>query len=65
MSARARFEALWDTLTSEQQALLAREYAERARADGAYVVMADGREVPIPPIAWPRSPPTRTPSRAP
>lgn len=53
MSARARFEALWDTLTSEQQALLAREYADRARADGAYVVMADGREVPIPPILTP------------
>ncbi|MDB4969256.1 MAG: hypothetical protein JWN44_4945 [Myxococcales bacterium] len=55
MSARARFEALWETLTSEQQTLLAREYAERARIDGAYVVMADGREVPIPPILTPIS----------
>ncbi len=53
MSARARFDALWDTLTSEQQEVLARDYAARARADGAYVVTADGREVPIPPIVSP------------
>jgi hypothetical protein len=53
MSARERFEALWDTLTSEQQILLAREYATRARADGAFVVMADARQIPIPPILTP------------
>ena len=53
MSARARFEALWETLTSEQQTLLAAEYAMRAREDGAFVVMPDARQVPIPPILTP------------
>ena len=53
MSARGRFEALWDTLTSEQQNLLARDYATRARADGAFVVLADARQVAIPPILTP------------
>ncbi len=53
MSARGRFEALWDTLTSEQQALLARDYATRARNDGAFVVMSDARQVAIPPILTP------------
>ena len=53
MSARERFEALWDTLTSEQQLLLAREYAARAREDGAFVVMPDARQLPIPPILTP------------
>jgi hypothetical protein len=53
MSARARFDALWRTLNSDQQLSLARDYAERAHKDGAYVVLADGREVPIPPILTP------------
>jgi len=53
MSARERFEALWGTLTSEQQTLLSREYAQRARDDGAFVVLADARQVPIPPILTP------------
>ena len=53
MSARERFDALWDTLTTEQQALLARDYAARARADGAFVVLADARQVTIPPILTP------------
>ncbi len=53
MSARERFEALWDTLTSEQQELMAREYAARARDDGAFVVLPDARQVPIPPILTP------------
>ncbi|MGZ3407919.1 MAG: hypothetical protein ACXVAN_15820, partial [Polyangia bacterium] len=53
MSARARFDALWATLTSEQQTLLARDYATRARSDGAFVVMSDARQVPIPPILTP------------
>src|SRR3954465_9746403 len=53
MSARARFDALWNTLTSEQQTLLSREYAQRARDDGAFVVLADARQVPIPPILTP------------
>ena len=53
MSARGRFEALWDTLTSEQQTLLARDYATRARAEGAFVVLADARQVAIPPILTP------------
>ena len=53
MSARERFEALWGTLTSEQQMLLSRDYATRARADGAFVVLADARQVPIPPILTP------------
>src|SRR3954452_17002926 len=53
MSARARFDALWATLTSEQQLLLARDYATRARNDGAFVVMSDARQVPIPPILSP------------
>jgi hypothetical protein len=53
MSARARFDALWATLTSEQQNLLARDYATRARSDGAFVVMSDARQVPIPPILTP------------
>ena len=53
MSARARFDVLWQTLTAEQQASLAHDYAARARADGAYVVVADGSEVPIPPILTP------------
>ena len=50
---RERFEVLWQTLTAEQQAQLAADYARRARAGGAYVVLADGREVPIPPILTP------------
>jgi len=53
MSARGRFEALWGTLTSEQQTLLSREYAQRARDDGAFVVLADARQVSIPPILTP------------
>ena len=53
MSARERFEGLWGTLTSEQQTLLAAEYAMRARDGGAFVVMADARQVPIPPILTP------------
>jgi hypothetical protein len=52
-AARTRFDALWDTLTSEQQALLARDYATRAREGGAFVVMSDARQVPIPPILTP------------
>jgi hypothetical protein len=51
--ARERFDALWETLNSEQQLVLAREYATRARADGAYVVTSDAREVAIPPIVSP------------
>jgi hypothetical protein len=53
MSTSGRFEALWDTLTSEQQVLLARDYATRARNDGAFVVMSDARQVAIPPILTP------------
>jgi hypothetical protein len=53
MNERGRFEALWHTLTAEQQLLLARDYAARARADGAYVVRPDGGEVTIPPILTP------------
>src|SRR5689334_1988962 len=53
MSARERFEGLWGTLTSEQQTLLAAEYAGRARDGGAFVVMPDARQVPIPPILTP------------
>lgn len=53
MSARGRFEALWQTLTTEQQTLLARDYATRARDDGAFVVLADARQVSIPPILTP------------
>jgi hypothetical protein len=52
-SARERFDALWDTLNNEQQLSLAREYAARARDDGAYVVTPDAHEVPIPPIVTP------------
>ncbi|HEX9105232.1 MAG TPA: hypothetical protein VF997_23640 [Polyangia bacterium] len=55
MSARERFESLWGTLTSEQQTLLATEYATRAREGGAFVVMPDARQVPIPPILTPTS----------
>lgn len=53
MTARERFDALWQTLMPEQQSALAEDYARRARAGGAYVVLADGREVPIPPILTP------------
>ncbi|MCA1663063.1 MAG: hypothetical protein LC659_02100 [Myxococcales bacterium] len=44
---------MWETLTSEQQTLLARDYATRARDGGAFVVMSDARQVPIPPILTP------------
>lgn len=53
MNGRERFEALWQTMTPERRAALAEDYARRARADGAYVVLPDGREVPIPPIVTP------------
>jgi hypothetical protein len=53
MSARERFDDYWKKLGPAQQAALATDYATRARADGAYVVLADGREVPIPPIVTP------------
>lgn len=53
MNGRARFDSLWQTLNSDQQLALARDYAERARADGAYVVLPDGRQVAIPPILTP------------
>ena len=36
-----------------QQTLLAREYAARARNDGAVVVLPDARQVAIPPILTP------------
>jgi hypothetical protein len=52
-SGRERFEVLWQTLTPEQQTALAQDYARRAGEGGAYVVLADGREVPIPPILTP------------
>jgi hypothetical protein len=51
--ARARFDAWWQALSSDAQLALARDYAARARADGAYVVLADGNQVPIPPIVTP------------
>ena len=38
MSERGRFEALWETLTSEQQTLLSRDYATRARPTAPIVV---------------------------
>jgi hypothetical protein len=41
------------TLPDERRAALARRYAEAARADGAFVTLADGSEVPIPPILTP------------
>src|SRR5438874_8818720 len=55
MSARGRFEALWNTLTSEQQTLLAGDYAARARDGGAFVVLPDAQTVAIPPILTPTS----------
>jgi hypothetical protein len=54
-AARARFDAFWQALSNDEQHQLARDFADRARADGAYVVLADGREVPIPPIVTPVS----------
>lgn len=54
-TARARFDAFWQALSADEQAKLARDYATRARADGAYVVLADGGETPIPPIITPAS----------
>jgi hypothetical protein len=53
MSARVRFDALWATLTAEQQLALARDYATRAGNDGAFVVMSDAQTVAIPPILTP------------
>jgi hypothetical protein len=40
-------------LPADERTALARDYADAARAGGAYVVLADGREVPIPPILTP------------
>jgi hypothetical protein len=51
--ARAKFDQFWHALGQEAQAALARDYAEQARGDGAYVVVGDGSEVPIPPIITP------------
>jgi hypothetical protein len=47
------FDDFLATLSAEARLALARDYAATARADGAYVVLADGREVPIPPILTP------------
>lgn len=53
MTGRERFERFWQALPPTDQAALARDYARRAYEDGAYVVLADGQKVPIPPIVTP------------
>jgi hypothetical protein len=49
----SRLQAWLDALDPAQLARLARRYQTLARDDGAYVMLADGAEVAIPPILTP------------
>jgi hypothetical protein len=62
--AARRFRAFLDGLPAAQLESLARTYAAAARENGAYVVKADGSEVPIPPILTPSVVPAERMSRA-
>jgi hypothetical protein len=53
MTGEARFRHWLTSLPAERLERLAKNYAEAARADGAYVTMPDGAIVPIPPILTP------------
>jgi hypothetical protein len=53
MTGESQLRAWLESLPKEALARLARDYAERARADGAYVITPDARTVPIPPILTP------------
>ncbi len=60
MSGESQFRAWLDALPPERLTALGRRYADAARADGAYVITADGGQVPIPPLLTPLAIPRQT-----